>query len=114
MILIAMGKIKLKSNNIPTNKNLRDVNDDIYCYPVTKSRNQEWQDRLRQREFGNYDDLKPYFNKVGATIVSQTDHTPRGNEGDKPTMTADELNRQREMRNVSRNIRNNTTYYWHQ
>jgi hypothetical protein len=107
-----MGKVKLKSNIRKDKEGDDETEERIFAIAHTPTRREELERRRRDREFGNYDDIKPMLKNVGGYIVSQTTHLPHG---DKQTMSADELNRQREQRNnnVSRNRSTNTAYYWH-
>lgn len=76
-----MGSIKQKEK-VGVN-----VNDEIYVRPITKTRTQEMQDRLKERQFGNYDDLKDYLGRVGGHMVHQTETLP---QGDIPTYDKNE------------------------
>jgi hypothetical protein len=93
-----MGKIKLKSNNISTNKNPHNNDDDIYCYPVLKSRKQELEDRLRKREFpGLDDDLHKLLVKSNATLIKSEEHLPTtttSSVNNKQTLSRQDLDQQ--------------------
>jgi hypothetical protein len=93
-----MGSIKQKEK---INKN---PDDDIYCYPVWKSRTKELADRRREREFpGLDDDLHKLLAKSNATLVKSEEHLPTTSVNDKQTLSRQELDQQRESRNRVQN-----------
>jgi hypothetical protein len=108
--IIKMGNVKLKSNIRKDKEGDDETEEQIFAIAHTPTRREELEKRMRERNFGDYSDIQLMLKNVGGTIVSQTTHLP---QGDKETLTVDELNRQREQRNVSRNRSANTTYYWH-
>jgi hypothetical protein len=105
-----MGNVKLKSNIRKDKEGDDETEEQIFAIAHTPTRKEEQAKRMREKEFGNYDDLKPMLKKVGGYIVSQTTYLPTE---DKQTMSADELNKERGQRNVSRNRSTNTSYFWH-
>jgi hypothetical protein len=84
------------------------VDDDIYCYPVMKSRQQEIEDRRRQRDFASLDDIMPILDKYGgpSAVKNSVEHQPAG---DTATTTSAELKKQREYTNR----KTGNSYYVH-
>jgi hypothetical protein len=73
-------------------------------YP-TRAEQQE--QRFKDKEFGNYDNIKGYLKRGSGAMISQTEHLP---QGDLQTYTQDEWQKPNEK---SFNSRNNTYYSWH-
>jgi hypothetical protein len=117
-----MANVKLKSDIKKDREGADETEEQIFPIAHTPTRREESEKRLRAKEFGggngaeNYEvinsDLKPLLDKLNGTIVSQRTYLPQ-QQGDAQTLSADDLNKEREQRNVSRNRFTNTTYYWH-
>ena len=97
-----MGSIKQKEK---INKN---PDDDIYCYPMMKTRKQELEDHRKQREFpGLDDDLKSILNKTGGKLIKSVEYLPT--TGDSQTYSSDDLKKL----NGYQNPKQGRSYTWH-
>ena len=74
------------------NKELTNPDNDIYCYPVRKTRTQELADRRREREFPGSDHIMPMLRKINATLVKSEEYLPTA---DKETFSKQQLDEQR-------------------
>lgn len=74
----------------------KNPDDDIYCYPVWKTRTQKLADRRREREFpGLDDDLHKLLVKSNATLVRSEEHLPTTSSvNDKQTLSRQDLDQQ--------------------
>ncbi len=78
-------------------------------FPIghVRTRREELAQRYRDKEFGDYSDIKRMLKQVGGTMVDQVTHLPP--QGDTPTYDAETWRKMHE----SRNKKSGTTWTWY-
>jgi len=79
----------------------KDVEEQIFPIAHVPTRTEQREQRIKDREFGNYDDIKPMLRKVGGTMIKQEEHLPTTSVNDKQTLSRQEPDQQRESRNTA-------------
>ena len=68
---------------VKVKKELKDNEEDNpnQNFPIahTPTRSEQFQQRMEQQKFGNYDDIKGMLKRVGDSMKNQVEHLPQGN-----------------------------------
>jgi hypothetical protein len=99
------SKIPVGSDGKPT----KVVEEENFPVAHKPTRAEEMEKRLKEKQFGDYSDIKDMLVKSRATLISNEEYLPKG---DLATYSNEELSKMKQTRR-SYNSFSNTSYYYY-